>query len=135
MMEKKAEETQMEIDTESSISAGKIKDLIAEAVKKACKKQDGEIQKLTATIKRSNPKNSQRGAILPTKKTQRASSTKKQEGKQDGKSDPKKKKEKEPSRGRKGNDSPKGKTKSKKQSGPNKSRQNSNSSRRPTSRL
>jgi hypothetical protein len=134
MMEKKAEETQMEIDTESSISAGKIKDLIADAVKKAVRKQEGEIQKLAATLKRSNQKNSHRGALLPTKQTQRAPSTKKKEGKPDGKSDPKKKKGNETSQGRKGNDSPKEKSKSKKQSGPSKSRPNSNSSRRPTSR-
>jgi hypothetical protein len=132
LMEKKAEETQMEIDTESSISAGKIKDLIADAVKKATKKQDGEIQKLAATIARSNPKNSHRGAVLPTKKTQRAPSTKKKEGKQDGRPDPKKKKGKETSTGRKGNDSPKGNTKSKKQSGKEQSRRNSNKSKNPT---
>jgi hypothetical protein len=140
MMEKKAEETQMEIDSESSISATKIKDLIADAVKKATSKQQGEIQKLSATIKRSNtkdsnPKNSNRGAPLQrTKKTQRAPSTKKKEGKQGEKSDPPKRKERENSPGRKGRDSPKGKKQSNKQSGKKQSRQNSSNSQRPTSR-
>jgi hypothetical protein len=142
LMEKKAEETQMEIDTESSISAGKIKDLIADAVKKACKKQDGEIQKLTATINRSNPKdkngknsnpkNSNRGAIIPTKKTQRAPSTKKKDGKQDGKANPNRRKGRENSPGRQDRDSPKGKKQSSKKSGPDKSRRNSSRSQRPT---
>ena len=143
LMEKKAEETQMEIDTEMSISVTKIKDLIADAVKKAIKTQQGEIQKLHATLQRSNPKNStprntqknsHRGANLPPKKTQRAPSTKKKDGKQDGKPNPNRRKGKENTPVSKEKDSPKGKPRTSMRSSPGKSRRNSDKSKRPTNR-
>ena len=127
----------MEIDDETPVSAGRIKELIQDAVKKDTKQHQSEINKLRETINRS--KNFSRGAESSSKKSaplkkkhnQKQSNQKGKEKKEQQPPQQKKKKEKE--RGTspvpKGKGSPKGKEHSRRPSGQKKKNTNSNSTR------
>jgi hypothetical protein len=111
LLVKAAENVQMEIDTEPSVSSEKIKELIAAAVKNETKKQQNEISKLRETVKRS--KNSNRGAPSSSAAKASASSKKKngekqKQEKEKGSRPAQKEKDTGNSRARKEEASPKG---------------------------
>jgi hypothetical protein len=135
-MEKAAEATQMEIDDETPVSAGRIAELIKEAVQKETKQQQTEMNKLREMLHRS--KNFSRGAessskiSAPLKKKQKQKQSN-QKGKEKQDQQPPQQKKKEKERGTspvpKGKGSPKGKETSSRPSGQRKKNTKSNNTR------